>query len=365
MRILLLGEFSSLHFNLKHGLQTLGHEVILASSGDGWKRIPNDIDLGTERKGLRGKFFKILKIVKALPKFKGFDIVQIIQPKVFSNSVILNYLVIKFILFFNKKLFLVGAGGATNNSYIADYLQYKHPYKDYYSAIAGDSSILWSQTLVGRKYNKWLNRVISGYIPIMYEYAEGYRQVAYSKLCNTIPIPIDVESVEYGENVFDGKVVFFHGLNNEKQKGTYLIRKAMENLKARFPDLVEVIVEGNMPLSDYMHLLRRVNVVVDQAYSISYGVNALYSMAMGKIVIGGGESECLEEFGLSNSPIIPVKPSVSDIENKLLYVLENRSKIQGLGLESRRYVLRNHSSVIVAEKYIQNWFGENKSCCRE
>lgn len=38
MRILLLGEFSAFHKNLKEGLVALGHEVVLASHGDGWKK---------------------------------------------------------------------------------------------------------------------------------------------------------------------------------------------------------------------------------------------------------------------------------------------------------------------------------------
>ena len=37
MKILLLGEYSAIHKNLREGLISLGHEVNLASNGDGWK----------------------------------------------------------------------------------------------------------------------------------------------------------------------------------------------------------------------------------------------------------------------------------------------------------------------------------------
>ena len=40
MKILLLGDYSSLHNYLKKGLVELGHEVTLLSNGDGWKKIP-------------------------------------------------------------------------------------------------------------------------------------------------------------------------------------------------------------------------------------------------------------------------------------------------------------------------------------
>ena len=46
MKILFLGEFSSLYKNLKEGLLELGHEAVVASYGDGWKKIPTDIYLG-------------------------------------------------------------------------------------------------------------------------------------------------------------------------------------------------------------------------------------------------------------------------------------------------------------------------------
>ena len=37
MKILLLGDFSAVHKNLKDGLLELGHDVVLASDGDGFK----------------------------------------------------------------------------------------------------------------------------------------------------------------------------------------------------------------------------------------------------------------------------------------------------------------------------------------
>ena len=45
MKILLFGDNSSLHSNLRDGLIALGHKVVLASDGDGWKNIPRDIDI--------------------------------------------------------------------------------------------------------------------------------------------------------------------------------------------------------------------------------------------------------------------------------------------------------------------------------
>ena len=43
MRILLVGEYSRLHNSLKEGLQALGHEVTLVSTGDEFKNFPSDV----------------------------------------------------------------------------------------------------------------------------------------------------------------------------------------------------------------------------------------------------------------------------------------------------------------------------------
>lgn len=43
MKILLLGEYSNVHWTLAQGLRALGHSVTVVSDGDGWKNYPRDI----------------------------------------------------------------------------------------------------------------------------------------------------------------------------------------------------------------------------------------------------------------------------------------------------------------------------------
>lgn len=45
MKILLLGEYSSLHSTLADGLRLLGHEVTVASDGCKWMENERDINL--------------------------------------------------------------------------------------------------------------------------------------------------------------------------------------------------------------------------------------------------------------------------------------------------------------------------------
>ena len=44
MKVLLVGEYSGVHNNLKKGLEKLGVKVILINGGDAWKSFGADID---------------------------------------------------------------------------------------------------------------------------------------------------------------------------------------------------------------------------------------------------------------------------------------------------------------------------------
>ena len=83
MRILLLGDYSNVHATLSEGFKTLGHECVVASNGDNWKNYPRDIDLKREF-GLRGNTDFLLRLMKALPKMRGYDVVQLINPIFFE-----------------------------------------------------------------------------------------------------------------------------------------------------------------------------------------------------------------------------------------------------------------------------------------
>ena len=61
MKILLLGEFSGLHWNLAEGLRALGHDVCVASDGCGWRNYPRDIALDRPTDSLRDGIFCILR----------------------------------------------------------------------------------------------------------------------------------------------------------------------------------------------------------------------------------------------------------------------------------------------------------------
>mgnify|MGYP002522595883 CR=1 FL=1 len=79
MKILLVGEYSNVHATLAEGLRELGHKVTVISNGDFWKDYPRDIDV-SRRVGKVGGISLMFRLWKLLPKMRGYDVVQLINP---------------------------------------------------------------------------------------------------------------------------------------------------------------------------------------------------------------------------------------------------------------------------------------------
>jgi len=325
MRILLLGDFSSLYTNLKEGLEALGHTVVLASTGDGWKNTKRDIDLSSLP---YVPFFisKRLKPLLMLPRLRGFDVVQFINPFYMKQKYFPNRLFFEYIANNNGKFYLSAAGDDAyfwrysreilKYSPLDDYLKYDVKSSSFY--MESDASLTW---------NHYMVKLSDGVIPIMYEYEISHRKASCKKLLPTIPIPMNMDKIEYKENIVKDKIIIFHGLNRYGFKGTKYVEEAFKILKERYPNDLELIIEGNMPLEKYLKVMEKSNVIIDQTNSYSLGVNGVYALAMGKVVLGGAEKESLESLGIKSSPVINIEPNAESIVHAIEKLLEDRKSI--------------------------------------
>lgn len=353
MRILLLGEFSGLHKNLQIGLREAGHDVDLVSSGDGFKAIHGDIApprLSRYRTLDKLKFrYDTYNFIK---KLSGYDVVQLINVNVligkwFPYSSALSYLKKN-----NGKVFLLAAGSD------AFYWQRSRPLLSYgpfedvlkYDIKTAESPLNSNKALV---FNEYVARNVDGVIPIAYEYTLGYKKLLNIK--ETVALPIDVKNIKFQPNKKREKLKAFHGLNRYGFKGTRHVEAAFNSLNTTMSDNLDCQIKGGLPLIDYLKLLQESNVVIDQVNSYSYGMNALYAAAMGKVVLSGAEPECLNELQVENCPIVNVKPDPNDIEEKVLQVLDGVTDLRSWSEMSRSYVERFHCCNKVAETYINTW----------
>lgn len=350
MNILLFGEYSGLHNNLKIGLEKLGHTVKIASSGDGFKELSSDISLGSSSPKLHGKIDRLVTPFLKLNDLKGFDVTQYINSNPLTICKANKYLYNK-ILSFSDKNYLLACGDDPVFYKNLDKFRY-HPY----SSIEKDgiSHIPTYNKTYLDIHNAFIERV-DGIIPVMFEYAVGYKD--YSKVKSTVPLPIDTDNIIYNDNSIGAKVHFFHGLNRPFFKGTPIITAALNKLQSNYPNDVKITIAGNMSQRDYLSVLDSANVVLDQCKGYSYGMNALYSLAKGKVLMSGSEPEALKELGISedNCPIINIQPDINQIYKQLTILLEKRKNIKDIGNESRIFVEKYHDSKIIAEQYIEIW----------
>lgn len=357
MNVLLLGEFSALHKYLKEGLQELGHNVTLVANGDGWKKI-DGADYQLYRVIGKNKISKFWQYVVepyfSLKKLPAYDVLQLINPHLFYAPFNTS-----FIKMLKKKagiLSLLSAGDdytimEANNKHFLEYFV-----NDFDKSIYKYYDRKRKYGLINIKSYKKITEMASVIIPCSYEYQLAYQLAdAYNrKLSDLILMPINVDSIRYQENSVNQKIVFFHGLNRELAKGTPFIRKALERLEENYPNDVEVIIDGHMPFKQYLKVIERANVIIDQCVGYGYAMTSCTSMAKGKVVMAGNHPEMQKALAFK-PPVIWIKPDVEQIYSQLKWIVENRSLIPQIGYESRKFIEEYHHYVKVAQQYVDTW----------
>ena len=104
-------------------------------------------------------------------------------------------------------------------------------------------------------------------------------------------------------------------------------------------------------------MMESCDVLLDQLYGYSPGMNALLALTKGKIVVGGAEEECYDILGEKElRPMVNVTPDEQDVYNKLeQLVLLPPERIKQMKEESLLFVKRHHDHRRVAEQYIDFW----------
>lgn len=353
MNILLIGDFSGMHTFLKQGLEELGHSVTLISNGDGFKRFDSDIFLPT----LQSNFGKVIdyslygiEVFQLTKKLKNYDVVQLAFDHLFS-PVLVNRYVLKRLKNQNQRLFLSLAGSnmrvmrhwlESDDTKLKTLFNDARQYDNYPSQI--------SSRIISHEYE--ILDLVDGIIPVTYEYQQPY--LDHPKLSPIIPIPINTQLFDFNENIVGDKIIFFHGLNKYGFKGTHYIEKAFKIIESKYVNEVETSIVGKMPFSQYMTIMSKANVVLDQTSSHSLGVNGLLALAKGRIVMGG-DTLGDNALGYINSPVISLKPDFEFIVYQCEQIIKNRLSISCVGKESRTFVEKFHNHKLIAEQYMHFW----------
>jgi hypothetical protein len=362
-KILLIGEFSNLHWTLAQGLRKLGHEVVVVSNGDVWKNYERDIDIKFK------SFFHKISFLKSFffsDTYKGFDVVQLIGcPFLFSgNRTSWNKIFFKHLKAHNKKIYL----GAFGDDYYYLNLCIKGDLK--YSAFdvfkKGDAYTkdVFESTLKLKNINEYLAKEVNGIVAGCYDYYKGYQFGGFSTKLKMIPFPINTDEFDFEKNeqVESSKIRFFVGVQKSRNawKGTDVFIEKLKELSLTNADVFEVIIASDVPYKEYVTMYRNSDIIIDQLYSYSPGMNALTCMLQGKVVISGGEAEMYQMLGEKKMfPIINFNPK-EDIKQQFLEVLKiKKEEIVKRKEEGVEFVKKHHDYVEVAKQYIDFWSVED------
>ena len=209
-------------------------------------------------------------------------------------------------------------------------------------------------------------RLRDALVACLYEYWLDYNEPPYAAKLHYIPLPIECEEMLrwcdgemvkcVGNDAPSHPLTILIGLQPKRDfmKGAMKIAAFVEEVARRHPGKVQIKYVEGVPYDEYMHLLAKADVLVDQLYSYTPSMNSLAAMARGTVVIGGGEEEYYEFIGEDTlRPIINVRPDVPDEENiaAIERALFTDGTLERMAQESIQFVHKYHDYRHVAEQY--------------
>ena len=359
MKILLIGEYSNVHATLANGLRWHGHEVTVLSNGDFWKNYPRDIDL-SRRVGKIGGLAYYTHLCTILPRLKGFDVVQLINPMFLELKAHRISPIYRHLRKHNSKVIL---GGFGMDWYWVHTCVTEKPLR-YSDFNIGNQLRTNSDALCER--NDWigtnkerLNRMIAndcdGIVTGLYEYWVCYHPSFPDKTV-FIPYPIEMpEDKDFRPWKPGDKVRIFIGINKTRNeyKGTNIMLAAAKKMLEKHPDRMELKIAESVPYTQYQEMMNGSDAILDQLYSYTPSMNPLQAMAKGIICIGGGEPEnyeILDEKELK--PIINVQPTFESVCHAIEQLILHPERINQLKADSIEYITRHHEYRKVAKQYV-------------
>ena len=361
MKILLVGEYSNVHATLAEGLRELGHKVTVISNGDFWKDYPRDIDV-SRRVGKVGCISLMFRLWKLLPKMRGYDVVQLINPMFFELKAERLFFFYDYLRKHNKKVFL-GAFGMDWFWVYTCSVRKPLRYSDFNfgNKLRTDPESLKEQKdwigTTKERLNKHIANTCDGIITGLYEYWACYHPALPQKT-TFIPFPIRCpEKVSISSDI-PKKVRIFIGINKSRSvyKGTDIMLRAAEDVLAKYPDKMELFKAESVPFAQYQQMMNGSDAILDQLYAYTPSMNPLLAMSKGIICIGGGEPENYKIINETElRPIINVEPTYESVYKEVEQLVLHPERIPELKRQSVEYVRKHHDYLKVARQYLAYW----------
>lgn len=363
MKILLLGDYSNVHCTLAEGLKSLGHECVVASDGDHWKDYPRDIDLKREF-GVCGNLAFMWRLACAMTRFRGYDVVQLINPVFLELKAERIYPFYNYLRRFNRKVVL-GAFGMDyywakvntdirplrySDFNIGDVIRTDEPAELFRCEMIGTE-----KERLCRFVAKDCDHIVAG----LQEYWATYNEVKELKHKLTfVPFPIKMPDTSpvIEEKRCDEPVKIFVGISKGRSayKGTDIMLAAAQAVRDKYPSRLNLQIAEGVPFAQYKSMMDNSDAILDQLYSYTPAMNSLLAMSKGIINVGGGEPENYEILGEhSLRPIVNVQPTYESCYHEIENLVLHPENIATLKRQSIEYVRKHHDYVKVARQYAE------------
>lgn len=357
MKILLIGEYSNVHTTLAKGLRALGHQVCVMSDGDSWKNYPRDIDVARQP-GKIGGVKLLTKVYSLLPKLKGYDIVQLINPMFLELKAERLFRIYRYLRKHNKRVVL-GAFGMDWYWVHKCITTMPLRYSDF-----NIGKELRTNADALKERNDWLgtakeklNRLIAeecdAIVSGLYEYQVCY-QTAFPAKTTFIPYPIETKDASFTKVSKVFKVFIGISKSRSEYKGTDIMLKAAQAIQKKYPERIRLQIAEGIPFEQYVSMMQESDVILDQLYSYTPAMNALEAMSHGLVVVGGGEPENYEILHETElHPIINVLPTYESVYHELEKLVLHPERLPELKQQSIAYIQKHHEYLKVARQYEQ------------
>ncbi len=352
------------HKNLKDGLEQLGHTVILTSNGDYWKKIPGsdlpmtpNVSISNQKmRAVYDRFLQpyhiILYYFRLCVKHR-FDVIHIMSADLFDYRH--RKRIYRFFRFLSHNRLYVTIPGADCYLYKAwKYGMFRYASFDdnpeQYQRFDESNARSVTENEAYR-YTIEHARIL---IPVN-PYETEIPFIAFQSLRKLIPLPINTDSIKYADNTVNGKIIIYHGVSYPGNKGSDYILEAFDIIKEKYGNSVEIVTTHQLPYDEFIEKLKECNIYVDQCKSYNYGMSAIISMAMGKIVLSGNAPEIQASFNGHLCPIINITPDARQIASELDKLICAKETFKIIGLAGRTFVEEYHNCREIAKMYIKEW----------
>ncbi len=345
MKILLFGEFSGVHNNLKKELIQQGYSVTIFADGDSFKSLNYDI---RSKIVPHNKWYKIVNcfyLFTLLPRLTRFDVVQFINSSVFPPYYYL-FGIPQIILLLNRKKILYACG--TDPNYIKAGKEL-----EYFPLI--NTEFPWYR----KKLHSYFIEKMDKIVPSAYSYYLGYK--FYDNIAEPIPLPGSLTK-KRKIKITDTQIKILFGVTREDFKGASYIYEALQNISEKYENRVQVQIVKRMPFKEYIELLKDTDILIDQCLSYSYGMNAIFSMQYGVIVLSGSEEVAMDYLQTTNCPVINIIPDAQQIADKLSELIElSEDELDDKKRKSQNYVYKYHNVEAITKKFLEVYKSEQEN----